>query len=51
MSNLVPAVFMSSPVSFILAGVLFRVGAPAGLALLASFAGCTLVAWALLQRA
>jgi hypothetical protein len=43
-----PAIFMSSPIGFILSGALFQCGVPAVAALAGSFIGCATVAWLLL---
>lgn len=45
-----PAVILSSPVSFVMSGVVFSCGAPAGIALTLSFGCCTLAGWILANR-
>ncbi len=48
--NLIPAFFMASPVSLIVAGAICVAGVPAGVALAIGFIGCPLVALRLLAR-
>jgi uncharacterized membrane protein YbjE (DUF340 family) len=47
---IVPAIFMSSPVAFVVSGIVFTCGVPAGIALAASFGACTLAGWILTNR-
>jgi len=47
---IVPAFFLASPVSLILAGAVCVAGVPAGAALAISFIGCPLIAVRLLSR-